>query len=167
MWRQILKSELASKTDFAQLDFDNIVIEDDDTCEKKIRAIANSLKSLDSYFRPKYKVISDQERYKIYEDSEGRRFGMIYRIEGNIPEKVYCRLLELIKSGSPRAYYEERLDDFNIQFFDKTEGKIKLSAHLESTDTRNARSKAWMHIGYFSRSKKEYVSKLEEAFNVV
>lgn len=34
MWRQILKAELASKTGFAQLDFDNVVIEDEDCCEE-------------------------------------------------------------------------------------------------------------------------------------
>ena len=146
------------------MDFDNIVEEDDNTCEKKIRAIANSLKNLDSYFRPKYKVINDAERFKIYADSEEKRFGMIYRIEGNIPEKVYCRLLDLIKSGSPEEYYEEEFGDFNIKFFDKMKGTIRLTAQR----VRNTSVLGFLHIGYYSVGPpEEYASKLKEAFYVV
>ena len=114
-WFDILKV-LGTKTGFSQLDFDNIVIEDDDNCkerwQKNVEAYRNFAKR-DFKYRPKKEkgmpyvdgyVMSREEhnfgtQYIEPKRKDGRHSNgiifLLYSYDPNIPEEVYCKALEM------------------------------------------------------------------------
>ena len=46
MWQQILKAELASQSGYAQLDFDNIVEEEEANCKQKLKELSLKLENI-------------------------------------------------------------------------------------------------------------------------
>ncbi len=109
MWFDILKV-LGTKTGFSQLDFDNIVIEDEDDCKKRWQQLCQELEGF---------TISDTEEYRVVSDKDDgdflRPYGGVHNMEfmakdgvskgrlwlhydyaSEIPEEVYCKALEIL-----------------------------------------------------------------------
>lgn len=114
-WFDILKV-LGTKSNFSQLDFDNIVIEDDDDCKKRWKQIADKLKTMASKTHEK-----DGEKLILKPDDE-KDGGIVHGEKGDssmhtyiqyyadydesIPEGVYCKALELLPRLSTRTISE-------------------------------------------------------------
>lgn len=116
-WFDILKV-LGTKTGFSQLDFDNIVIEDDDDCkerwQKNVEAYRNFAKRDFKYKSKKepigevpyvdgYVMSKDGTMYSTEYWEPKRKDGrdsslimhIIYFYSPDIPEEVYCKALEM------------------------------------------------------------------------
>ena len=116
-WFDILKV-LGTKTGFSQLDFDNIVIEDDDDCkerwQKNVEAYRNFAKRDFKYRRKKAprgvepyvdgnvmlkKVTNDSTTYGEPRRKDGNErmhtISLQYSHSPDIPEGVYCKALEM------------------------------------------------------------------------
>ena len=116
MWQQILKAELASQSGYAQLDFDNIVEEEDDTCRKRWlqlrEKVENWAKENCSEFTAKKfnrKFRSDRDGLNDFRQTifvKGKsplmdKWGVhIAEIEAeynpNFPEEIYCKALDVL-----------------------------------------------------------------------
>jgi len=114
VWRQILKAELASKTGFAQLDFDNIVIEDEDDCKERFIEMCKKMEQMAketerTLAEEIIDVYSNREntqiRFNKTKELEGKdtysniRFQHYYSEIDDIPEEVICRALEMLNDG--------------------------------------------------------------------
>jgi len=110
-WFDIVKV-LSSKTGYAQLDFDNIVEEDEDNCKRRWQESVNKLVQfeLDGF---RYKEKKETFNYhkgagvprQVYNlfldgDEDGPFIEIIYhgRYDPNVPEEVYCAAIELLES---------------------------------------------------------------------
>jgi len=115
MWFNILKV-LGTKTGFSQLDFDNIVIEDDDDCKKRWQKNVEAYKNFgkrDFKYRPKkekgmpyvdgYVMRREEQKYSTQyrepkrkdEESSSLIIFIVYLYDPDIPEEVYCKALEM------------------------------------------------------------------------
>ena len=115
-WFDILKV-LGTKSGFSQLDFDNIVIEDEEDCKNRWKQIADKLKTMSSETHEK-----DGEKLILQPDDE-QDGGIVLGEKGDspmntyiqyyadydesIPEGVYCKALELLPRNSA---WEERVN---------------------------------------------------------
>ena len=112
MWFNILKV-LGTKTGFSQLDFDNIVIEDEDNCKERFIEMCKKLEKLAKETERTLPeeiidVYSDrgntQIRFNKTKELEGKdtysdiRFQHYSEID-DIPEEVICRALEMLNDG--------------------------------------------------------------------
>ena len=111
MWQQILKAELASQSGYAQLDFDNIVEEEEDNCKKRFIEIAKRLQKmaeeidrtlpeeiLDTSFLGKKSTITFNKTRDLNGNPSHSRIDILhdYSELSNIPEEVVCKALELL-----------------------------------------------------------------------
>tara|TARA_R110002012_G_scaffold313644_1_gene525391 strand:- start:1521 stop:2072 length:552 start_codon:yes stop_codon:yes gene_type:complete len=107
MWFNILKNELASKTGFSQLDFDNIVIEDEDDCKKRWQQLCQELEGFTISDTEEYRVVSDKDGVRPYGGMHSTEFmakdgsskatlWLHYDYDSEIPEEVYCKALEIL-----------------------------------------------------------------------
>tara|TARA_R100000406_G_C3071838_1_gene114408 strand:+ start:101 stop:709 length:609 start_codon:yes stop_codon:yes gene_type:complete len=129
-WFDILK-ELQSRAGYAQLDFDNIVEEEEDNCKKRWQRIGNALdkktKETIAYFTEKVygkepkettlgqyipSYVKSGMRFDFEDDSKTRRrFGytdMIifyhYYYDAELPEEIYCKALD---------YFDRKVNSWN------------------------------------------------------
>ena len=114
-WFDILKV-LGTKSNFSQLDFDNVVIEDEDDCKKRWQKNVEAYKNFakrDFKYRPKKEkgmsyvdgyVMSRKEQkfstqYREPKRKDGERSSLViflvYLYDPDIPEEVYCKALEM------------------------------------------------------------------------
>ena len=126
-WFDIVKV-LSSKTGYAQLDFDNIVEEDEDNCKRRWQESVNKFKQFDiDSFR--YKEIkqrfpsTDKQRevYQLFLDDE--EDGPLVLIEHeakydpNVPEEVYCAAIELFENNRKTREYKSEQVPFNETYY--------------------------------------------------
>lgn len=110
MWRQVLKAELASQSGYAQLDFDNIVEEEEANCKQKLRELALKLENI----RLEVEDLDierdvDRTEYLKYFPKGARQINSIYHVwDDTLPEEVYCKAIEL--------YREKRSGFFTVNF---------------------------------------------------
>ena len=140
MWFNLLKAELASKTGYAQLDFDNIVEEEDDNCRKRWlqlrEKVENWAKENCSEFR--YDNFKRRKANRYIKEGANhfvqtlfvkggymyiREYGMhVGEIEAeynpNYPEEIYCKALDLLgekdKTVEIGEYEIFRRNDFQM-----------------------------------------------------
>jgi len=113
MWFNILKV-LGTKTGFSQLDFDNIVIEDEDDCKERFIEMCKKMEKLAKEIgrtlpEEIIDINSDSEemyiKFNKTKDLEGKdaysfiRFQHYYSEIDDIPEEVVCKALELLDDG--------------------------------------------------------------------
>ena len=104
MWVNILKV-LGTKSAYAQLDFDNIVEEEETNCKKRFQDICNAIiKFTKQEFKiKKGKEIIDLKRndFGDYTSLDETKRGPIHVIftaheySPNVPEEIYCKALEV------------------------------------------------------------------------
>ena len=100
-WFDILK-ELQSKTGYAQLDFDNIVEEDDDNCYRRLQKVASDI--LD-FAKEEINGKTDVTEYDtaaipyISRRIDGLSWFYDYYVQEGLDEEIYCAIIDAIKSG--------------------------------------------------------------------
>jgi hypothetical protein len=130
-WFDILK-ELQSKTGYAQLDFDNIVEEEEDNCKRRWQRIGNALdkktKETIAYFTEKVYGKEPKEitlgSFGKPSKNSGKRFDFedngntdmiifyYYLYDAEIPEEVYCGALEDLDRNATRIGH--KIKGYNI-----------------------------------------------------
>ena len=130
MWQQILKAELASQSGYAQLDFDNIVEEEESNCKKRFIEIAKRLQKmaeeidrtlpeeiLDTSFLGEESTITFNKTRDLNGNPSHSRIDILhdYSELSNIPEEVVCKALELLDGQRAETINigEYRLTSFN------------------------------------------------------
>ena len=117
-WFDILKV-LGTKSGFSQLDFDNIVIEDDDDCKKRWKELMDKIRN-PTGIDAKYKILKGGTL--VYLDEKDLDINIIsveYEFDETIPEEVYCKALEMLK-----ITYESDVKDmgeYRIEFYNLPE----------------------------------------------
>jgi len=116
VWQQILKAELASQSGYAQLDFDNIVEEEDDTCRKRWLQLREKVenwakencseftaKKFNRGFNPDRDELNDFYQRLFVKGKTpltNKRGVVIGEIEAeynpNFPEEIYCKALDVL-----------------------------------------------------------------------
>ena len=101
MWQQILKAELASQSGYAQLDFDNIVEEEESNCKQKLRELALKLEDIRLEVQDlDIDIDEDKAGYLKYFPKRARAINSIYHVwDDTLPEEVYCKAIELYREG--------------------------------------------------------------------
>jgi len=181
VWRQILKAELASKTGFAQLDFDNIVIEDEDNCKTRWQQMCDKLSKVNiEGFEAKrvtgitlFKALPEDNPISstVYMMINSSYFGeLFYSYGSEIPEEVYCVALDLL--GTDIA--NKDVGEFNI-YRRKRENKLGATNHViirpksgKISEFKGGKNIA--RIGYASSNRediKEMSPKLREKIKTV
>ena len=111
-WFEILKV-LGTKSGYAQLDFDNIVEEDDDNCYRRLQKVSNAIRDFAKEEINGKTDITEFDAAAIPYIS--RRIGGVlwfyeYYIQEGLDEEIYCAIIDAIKSG-------ERIISNDIIFF--------------------------------------------------
>ena len=116
MWFNLLKAELASQSGYAQLDFDNIVEEEEADCKKRFIEIAKRLQKmakeiertlpeeiLNTDFTGEESTITFNKTRDLNGEPSYSKIEILhdYSELSDIPEEVVCKALELI--GGQRA----------------------------------------------------------------
>ena len=117
MWFNILKAELASQSGYAQLDFNNIVEEDDENCKREWKRLAKKVQDFASKLTGdfSYKWNASDLEYNIL--FKGYNLGSIHwDYNPNIPEEVYCKALDMLKQNTVGQIvdYMEHFDIFVV-----------------------------------------------------
>jgi len=113
-WFDILKV-LGTKSGFSQLDFDNVVIEDDDDCKKRWKELMDKIRN-PTGIDAEYKIL--REGTLVYLDEKDLNINIIsveYEFDETIPEEIYCEALEMLK-----ITYEKEIKDmgeYRIEFY--------------------------------------------------
>ncbi len=130
MWFNILKNELASKTGFSQLDFDNIVLEDDD-CKRWLKGLYEIYEEL--YDLGFYCLMMGREplvwkddeitedvacQIKEYLETQPYPMTVVYGRKGIITDNIYI------------SYYVEDYFEFSIAFAKKGENLTNPSLRM-------------------------------------
>ena len=116
-WFNILKV-LGTKSGYAQLDFDNIIEEEDDNCKKRWKELgAKILNANIQGIGLEREVQENGEDVIYYVDYELAQETSQYILAGvsfddSIPEEIYCKALEMLgaaqmKEGKEREYIGE------------------------------------------------------------
>jgi hypothetical protein len=115
VWQQILKAELASQSGYAQLDFDNIIEEEDDNCRKRWLQLREKVENwarenLSEFESVKFGRSSRYDTDELNNYSRvihvrHRSKGYNFPLQGgeieaqynpNIPEEIYCKALDML-----------------------------------------------------------------------
>ena len=100
-WFDILKV-LGTKSGYAQLDFDNIVEEDDDNCYRRLQKVASDIRDFaKEEINGKTDVIEYTNVTAPYTTRriDGFLWLYDYYIQEGLDEEIYCAIIDAIKSG--------------------------------------------------------------------
>lgn len=112
-WFDIVKV-LSSKTGYAQLDFDNIVEEEEDNCKKRWQELMDKIRNPTGIGA---KVLIGDRVTNVYLDENPYNNPIIteYVFDDNIPEEVYCKALEVLETN-PNDTDAIDVGEYNIEF---------------------------------------------------
>ena len=174
MWRQILKAELASKTGFAQLDFDNVVIEDDNNCKERLKQLAKKIENIRLDILDKeIEIYADKPDYLKYYPKGTDEIGTVYhKFDDTLPEEVYCKAIELLKRAGT-SFWTENFMGYSITTSNNSLAKLVTISKLGTIDSSYPPVMGEHHLYlryYMGRREARFpdiTNALEEAFNVV
>jgi hypothetical protein len=161
-WFDILKI-LGTKSGYAQLDFDNIVEEEETDCKKRWQELCNKVEELDDVLDERFdNLLSvkdlEMDATTFYGDENDgdlvNRTGLIhlyYTFDDSVPEEVYCRALELLDSGVSK---QEEMGDYRISAYRKDVGTHKLIGVIISDAPST--TKDFATVGWFHKRKDKY-----------
>jgi len=101
MWKDILKLQI-QQGGYAQLDFDNIVEEEDDNCYRRLQKVSNAIRDFAK------EEINDKTDITEYDNAippyitrriRGVLWFYEYYIQEGLDEEIYCAIIDAIKSG--------------------------------------------------------------------
>tara|TARA_R110002012_G_scaffold313644_2_gene525393 strand:- start:40 stop:558 length:519 start_codon:yes stop_codon:yes gene_type:complete len=129
-WFNIIKV-LGTKSGFSQLDFDNIVIEDETNCLKRLRELNAKLHkyTVDGQEKEIKNNFSNMTRYLLYTASEAVGEMQVNKEIPNIPEEIACALIEFIQGIKDYKYKKEigsQQGEYHFSFteHDYSEGRV-------------------------------------------
>ncbi len=162
MWFNILKV-LGTKSGFSQLDFDNIVIEDEDNCKTRWQKICDELSKVRIEGYPNDRRGSSTS-FGLKDNSTGYDgdIGYLeYIYSEKIPEEVYCFALDLLEAGKDAF---KRFDDEPkgwIVSFSKQDDSYynKYECYLMISHSRFGRGSA--SIGYITNTERPSIDGLD------
>ena len=126
-WFDIIKV-LGTKSGYAQLDFDNIVEEDEDNCKKRWQELCDKLRKAT---KEVHRAHDEGEQYssKMYEGKKsisvsfgGETLEDFKEIQNNfyydpdVPEEVYCKALDILKTGGDNKFDKHIIGDYEIRY---------------------------------------------------
>ena len=124
-WFNILKV-LGTKSGYAQLDFDNIIEEEDDNCKKRWKELGAKLLNANIQgIGLEREVQENGEDVIYYVDYELAKETRQYVIAGvsfddSIPEEVYCKALEMLEAASMKESREtENIGGYEVNSFNQ------------------------------------------------
>lgn len=107
-WFDILKI-LGTKSGYAQLDFDNIVEEEEYNCKKRWKELCNKAEKLSETLQEQEELIGVKQPQRDFtaffdadEIGQAGQSDMLqvhYSFDDSIPEEVYCKVLEMLDDG--------------------------------------------------------------------
>ena len=106
-WFDILKI-LGTKSGYAQLDFDNIVEEEESNCKKRWKELCNKAEKLSEALQEREELIGVKQPQRDFtaffdadlsEQTGYDMFQVHYGFDDSIPEEVYCKVLEMLDGG--------------------------------------------------------------------
>ena len=161
MWKDILKLQI-QQGGYAQLDFDNIIEEEDDDCKRKVKRISDNFKNINTKGEP-YTSDNDTSSYKL-----GQKYHSLSLYHGfreNYSEEVYCKILELIVDGKTTGSI--KMGDAALTMLVENERN-----HMTKIVLAHKTGGSLMMLGYIyhfrdGNKNEQFISKLESAFNVV
>ena len=115
MWFNLLKAELASQSGYAQLDFDNIVEEEDDNCKREWQRLAKKVEDFASKLTGDFEFDDelDIQPLILY---KGYALGTLHsEYNPKIPEEVYCKALDLLRQ---KIVGQTKIQSFTINVVD-------------------------------------------------
>lgn len=174
MWRQILKAELASKTGFSQLDFDNVVIEDDNNCKERLKQLTKKIENIRLDILDKeIEIDEDKPDYLKYFPKGTTKIASVYhKFDDTLPEEVYCKAIELLKGAETRLFTENVMG-YSITTSSSPLSKLVAISKLGTIDSNYPplMGEHHLYLRYFMGRWEEKFPDiriaLEEAFNVV
>lgn len=174
MWQQILKAELASKTGFSQLDFDNVVIEDEDNCKERLKQLAKKIENIRLDILDKeIEIDEDKPDYLKYFPKGTNKIASVYhKFDDSLPEEVYCKAIELLKGAEGRLFTENVMG-YSITTSITPLSKLVAISKLGTIDSSYPplMGEHHLYLRYFMGRWEEIFPDiriaLEEAFNVV
>lgn len=131
-WFNILKV-LGTKSGYAQLDFDNIVEEEDDNCKKRWNELGAKLRNANIQGIGLNREVQENGQDIIYYvDYELAKKTKQYILAGvdfddSIPEEVYCKALEMLEAAPMKEGKEtEYIGGYEVSSFNtlKTKGGL-------------------------------------------
>ena len=182
MWFDILKV-LGTKSGYAQLDFDNIVEEEDDNCKRRWQQMCDKLSkvNIEGFEAKRNKTYSATLFKALREDNpkSNRPYAMIdlvdwgeinYSYGSEIPEEVYCVALNLLGTD----FADKDVGEFNVYRI-KKENELGAVSHVtirpKSGNASEYKSgKTVARIGYVSSNRpdiKEMLPRLREKIKTV
>lgn len=113
MWFNLLKAELASQSGYAQLDFDNILEEEEADCKKRYMEMAKRLEKMAEEVERTLpeeidKITGDVgakfirfDKHKVYDGIDMSIIEIFYDTDDipKMPEEVVCKALEFLDSN--------------------------------------------------------------------
>jgi len=165
MWKDILKLQI-QQGGYAQLDFDNIIEEEEDNCKRKVKQISDNFEKMQF----DYKIITEHPSGRTYQEG-GNNFSVHYLFQGNYPEEVYCKVLELLANNPPEDTHVKIENNTISLIVDDYQNK-GINYVNKIIVIRGGGERSINLIGYSYRFiaekfKQQLGSKLESAFNVV
>lgn len=165
MWKDILKLQI-QQGGYAQLDFDNIIEEEEDNCKRKVKQISDNFEKMQF----DYKIITEHPSARTYQEGENS-FSVHYLFQGNYPEEVYCKVLELL-ANNPSEDTHVKFKNNTISLIVDRYQKKGINYVNKIIVIRGGGDRSINLIGYSYRFisekfKQQLGSKLESAFNVV
>lgn len=165
MWFDILKV-LGTKSGYAQLDFDNIVEEEEADCKRKVKELVDRFSNL--RFKG-YKRRNLRDGRTIH-NKPNTRLDIWHDFDDSFPEEVYCKILEFIKSPNE---VEAEIGDVYIKKIvvdvpDNSYPMLELKENIIAVYRKVGGGQLVVGYSYrFVKGDEEIIPKLEEAFNVV
>ena len=164
-WFDILKI-LGTKSGFEQLDFDNIVEEEEANCKKRWKELCNKAEKLSEALQERFDNILGIKGIKDLQTDATTFFGygddgdianrsgilfLYYTFDDSIPEEVYCRTLELLDSGFTK---QEVMGDYRITAQRSDAGTHKSIVAIISNAPTTTKDLAI--VGFFHLRKDKY-----------
>ena len=159
-WFDILKV-LGTKTGFSQLDFDNIVIEEEDDCKRRWKQICDELSKvkIEGYWNDESK--ESTHFYLLPEDKPSPYDGSVadldYSYNEEIPEEAYCIALDLLKAGKSGGS-DNSVEGFGIYFVKSDYYKYESYVTIYSLTHANDNSAM---IGYLTNPERPSLDNLD------
>ena len=178
MWQQILKAELASQSGYAQLDFDNIVEEEESNCKQKLKELALKLENIRFDVQINYRKHSailheyDGNVLRFYPRNSPKINSIYHAFDDTLPEEVYCEAIEQFKESSER-FFTTGFGEYFITTASSPLGSMIVISTGRAThyDYPPTNGQTFVYLRYFAGRYEaqfpEIAKKLEAAFDVV
>ena len=106
---------MASQSGYAQLDFDNVVIEEEDDCKKRWQQICQEIKGFTIPNTKEKKMDYNGLSRVDFINWEDSALWKHYDYDNEIPEEVYCKALEMLFDTSLIDGKEEEIGNYSIK----------------------------------------------------